>query len=186
MKDSVTTNFKFMQALMKVENGIKSGYDKDTDTWSPHPSPEGGLPTLGYGHKLEQRDVDNGDIFINAMAHPVWGMPDDMVITLFTLDVTEAEEQARNEWNQYKPQGALSWDYVPQKYRAILTNLVFNVGSLAPKGHLGWPKLFDAIKRENDSEVLHEATTSYRRPDGVRVKLTRRIEVLGTSLGMIQ
>ena len=36
--------------IKAVENPAQVG--KDGDVWFPHDSPEGGLPTLGYGHKL--------------------------------------------------------------------------------------------------------------------------------------
>lgn len=181
---SVTTNFNFMQALMKVENSIKAGYDKDKDTWSPHPSPEGGTPTLGYGHKLEQRDVDNGDILIGGTWHPVWGLDDDSVIALFTQDVKEAEERAKNEWNSLRPDDAPSWDWLQEKYRCVLVNLVFNLGSLAPDGRLKWPSLFRAIHAEKDSDVRKEMVTSYVRPDGVRVQLTKRAKQIADAVGI--
>jgi len=184
MKDSVTQHFKFMQALMKVENSIKSGYNAELDTWSPHPSPEGGLPTLGYGHKLEQRDIDNGDILVNGRFEPVWGLPDDMVIALFHADVKEAEDRAANEWNQHRPSHGLTWEWLPIKYRCVLTNLVFNLGSLAPGGNLKWPSLFKGIANGYDLEVRRQMVTSYKRPDGVRVKLTKRADQIADAVGL--
>lgn len=39
--------------LQKQENSQKEGYDSETNTWAPHPSVEGGAPTIAYGHKLQ-------------------------------------------------------------------------------------------------------------------------------------
>lgn len=181
---SISENFAFMQALMKVENGIKSGYDKEKDTWSPHPSPEGGLPTLGYGHKLEQRDIDNGDIFIKGVPYPVWGLHDDLVVSLFIEDVKHYESIAKAEWNQYRPGDSISWDWLDEKYKCVLTNLTFNLGSLAPGGKLQWPMLFLAIKNRNDADVRKHMVTTYKRPDGVRVRLEKRAKQIADAVGL--
>ena len=43
--------------IKAVENPAQVG--KKGDVWFPHDSPEGGLPTLGYGHKLTLEENDN-------------------------------------------------------------------------------------------------------------------------------
>ena len=41
---------EFIEYVKRVENGGKTGYE--SGVWIPHPSPEGGNDTIGYGHKL--------------------------------------------------------------------------------------------------------------------------------------
>jgi hypothetical protein len=171
-----------MQVLMKVENSIKAGYDPERDSWKPHASPEGGTDTIGYGHKLEQRDIDNGDIFINGAPHSLWNVPDAAIVALFAADVKEYELSAKKAWQMYRPQDALSWEWLPLKYRCVLTNVAYNVGFMGDK----WPKLFDAIRREDDRAVREQMVTSYKRPDGTRVRLTKRAKQVADAVGLDQ
>jgi hypothetical protein len=47
----------FVEYIKNVENGVKSGFNKNL--WFPHKSPEGGFPTIAYGHKLtSSQDVN--------------------------------------------------------------------------------------------------------------------------------
>jgi LysM repeat protein len=50
----------FMQKVMQWENNKAykpGGWNDKKQRWFPHKSPEGGLPTIAYGHKLTPRDV---------------------------------------------------------------------------------------------------------------------------------
>jgi len=45
----------FMQKVMQWENNKAykpGGWNDKKQRWFPHKSPEGGLPTIAYGHKL--------------------------------------------------------------------------------------------------------------------------------------
>ena len=52
----------FLTKLKTWENSIKRGWDEKKKRWYPHPSPEGGLKTIAYGHKCktaqEQREFE--------------------------------------------------------------------------------------------------------------------------------
>jgi GH24 family phage-related lysozyme (muramidase) len=60
--ETIVYTTEFLEKLKKWENGIKSGWDDKKKRWYPHPSPEGGLKTIGYGHKCktaqEQADFE--------------------------------------------------------------------------------------------------------------------------------
>ena len=60
--EGIVYTTEFLEMLKKWENGIKSGWDENKKRWYPHPSPEGGLKTIGYGHKCktsqEQSDFE--------------------------------------------------------------------------------------------------------------------------------
>jgi len=50
----------FMQKVMQWENNKAykpGGWNDKKQRWFPHKSPEGGLPTIAYGHKLTPSDV---------------------------------------------------------------------------------------------------------------------------------
>lgn len=52
----------FMQKVMQWENNKAykpGGWNDKKQRWFPHKSPEGGLPTIAYGHKLTPRDVSS-------------------------------------------------------------------------------------------------------------------------------
>jgi len=172
----------FIEALKEVENAGKTGYDTHTKTWMPHQSPEGGLPTLGYGHKLKQRDIDNGDLVITGARYPIWGLPDDIVTTLLIEDVKKSYATAMGEWNVLSVSPSTLLDL---KYRSVLAAIVFNAGTLRnSKGTLGWPKLFEAIKKQDDAEVREQMLTSYTMPNGIKVKLTKRRDILADAIGL--
>ena len=52
----------FMQKVMQWENNKAykpGGWNDKKQRWFPHKSPEGGLPTIAYGHKLTPSDVSS-------------------------------------------------------------------------------------------------------------------------------
>ena len=56
----------FLTKLKTWENSIKRGWDEKKKRWYPHPSPEGGLKTIAYGHKCktaqEQREFEKNGL----------------------------------------------------------------------------------------------------------------------------
>ena len=60
----------FMQKVMQWENNKAykpGGWNDKKQRWYPHKSPEGGLPTIAYGHKLTPSDV-RSDRFKNGIS----------------------------------------------------------------------------------------------------------------------
>jgi len=60
----------FMQKVMQWENNKAykpGGWNDKKQRWYPHKSPEGGLPTIAYGHKLTPSDVSS-DRFKNGIS----------------------------------------------------------------------------------------------------------------------
>ena len=62
---SALTN-DFIQKIMQWENSVKAGWNKNTQRWFPHKSPEGGNPTIAYGHKLTNQDKEVEELMMNA------------------------------------------------------------------------------------------------------------------------
>lgn len=55
---AINSNFIFM--IKNWENSIKSGWNSSTKRWYPHTSPEGGNPTIAYGHKITDAELQSG------------------------------------------------------------------------------------------------------------------------------
>lgn len=48
----------FLNFIKKLENESMEGFSQSKKVWFPHPSIEGGLPTIAYGHKIRKRELD--------------------------------------------------------------------------------------------------------------------------------
>ena len=75
---------EFLDYIKKVENGGKAGWDEDQGLWFPHPSPEGGNDTIGYGHKLLDDEVALADA----------GLEDARILEMLFQDLEKAERVA--------------------------------------------------------------------------------------------
>lgn len=53
-------NSNFISMIKTWENSIKSGWNPSTKRWYPHTSPEGGNPTIAYGHKITDAEMQSG------------------------------------------------------------------------------------------------------------------------------
>ena len=89
---------EFIDYIRRVENGSKVGYD--SGVWSPHPSPEGGNDTIGYGHKMR-----NDEEWMKA------GVPDEHIENLLLNDIikaalTDDKEIMTKEYKRYYRNGS--------------------------------------------------------------------------------
>lgn len=73
----------------------RSGWNKETQLWTPHKSLEGGTDTLAYGHKLTSQEVKSGEVKIGeeAVAY-AQGITDPQAVQLFHQDWTNAQADA--------------------------------------------------------------------------------------------
>ena len=87
----------FMKKVMQWENNKAykpGGWNADKQRWFPHKSPEGGLPTIAYGHKLTPSDV-RSDRFKN-------GISDSDAKELLKNDLFSASLKAASLVSNYK------------------------------------------------------------------------------------
>lgn len=190
----------FVEAIKRVENNLhsakKRGEYKQINgsewRWFPGKSPEGGLPTLAWGHKLTAKEWSEKKIYfteptLNQIVSRDYryGLTDDHVEAVLRDDLRKAEDLARSDWNKY-----IGWDQkkpfeeLPIKYKGVLVNLTFNAGALAKKGKFIWSTVAKGILQGDDAVVTRGMVTSYKRPDGVRVKLTTRAIEIAKGLGL--
>lgn len=128
----------FIDYIKIVENGQKVGYDTQRHIWVPHQSVEGGMPTIGYGHKI--KDKKELDAYKN-------GISDIDVNNLLMQDLTNSNKHVH--------------DYIKKRYKVnlmlttkqneIFTDFAFNLGSLDK-----FPKFADAVLKNNWNVVKKE------------------------------
>ena len=87
----------FMKKVMQWENNKSykpGGWNPKKNKWYPHKSPEGGLPTIAYGHKLTPSDVRSGRFDK--------GISDADALELLKNDLFAASLKAARLINDYK------------------------------------------------------------------------------------
>lgn len=183
------TNPSFVEGIKRVENNIhrakrvKEYVEKDgVWKWFPGKSPEGGLPTLAWGHKITPKEWETKKLLGKDFRN---GLTDEEVNKLLKIDMDYAEDLAQRDWDNYhgKANNRL-WDDLPDKYKGAMVNLVFNAGPLAKKGKWIWTTLARGVLANDDILVLRGMVTSYKKPNGQRVQLTNRAIEIGKALGL--
>ena len=146
---------EFIAYLKRVENGSKIGYE--SGVWQPHPSPEGGNDTIGYGQKLRCDEE-----WMQA------GVPDEHIENLLLNDIIRSAEGASEVINEY---GSGNFDDLCQYCQEMFTDFVFNLG---PNGLRRFPK-FVAASLDHDTETMkQEYKRYYRDGSGVVKELEHR------------
>lgn len=153
----------FETSLAEVENAQKVGL-KD-GMWTAHASPEGGLDTIGYGHKITQAEQDAGTYKD--------GISNDAAIKLFRKDIKKHADIVRKNVKDF--------DTFPQKYQDILVNIAFNTGSVTENE---WPSLLKAMRAGDDKTVREQSITSFVDPQGKRQPLKTRAKKIADAAGL--
>ena len=149
----------FLDYIKKVENGGKAGWNEDRGLWFPHPSPEGGNDTVGYGHKLLDNEIEEANK----------GIPDGNVIKMLLHDIDFASEAACNVVNSYFN---LDYDRIDDDGKCMLTDFAYNLGGAGLKK---FPKFVNAVY-ENDLDTMREEYKRYYSANGVKKELKQRNE----------
>lgn len=190
------TNPQFVEAIKQVENNValakKKGEYKDVQgemRWFPGKSPEGGLPTLAWGHKLTPKEWETKRIeYVDPKLNQVvskdfrYGISDEIAYALLIRDLCRHEIQAQRDWDTYHGKDK-PYESLPDKYKGVLLNLCFNAG-LVKNGKWIWNTVAKGIKSGNDVEVVRGMVTKYRTPKGNWVSLTSRAEVIAKALSL--
>lgn len=119
----------FIQFIKELENREHRG--RKNGKWYPHKSTEGGMPTIGYGHKIHTK---------TQLKSFLKGISDADVNRLLIDDLTKAQHKVK-EYIQdvYKVNVAMT---ISQD--EMLTEFAFNTGGLEK-----FPKFVDAVLRSN-------------------------------------
>lgn len=179
-------NLAFTTALQAAENAGKVGYDLQLG-WFPHLSVEGGTRTIGYGHKMSEGEDAGNYVKVGGeridFEPGVKGVPDSKIMQLFREDVQRAWATARSQWNRFHSD-KVYFDDLHMKYQCILTDLVFNIGTLVSFGRWGWPNLAEAIINSDDPRVREESLRFYTNPAGKKIPLTERRDMICNAVGI--
>jgi GH24 family phage-related lysozyme (muramidase) len=140
--------------VKNLENADKKGFINGK--WYPHPSPEGGYPTIAYGHKIK---TDKEEQKYRQ------GLDDREATKLLVKDLMEAKDKVRKYIDdRYKIHLMLD-----KKQMEMLTDFAFNLGGLEK-----FPKFTDAVLRKDWKRAAQEYKRGYRSASGERKELTRR------------
>ena len=134
---------EFIVYMKRVKNGSKIGFEDGV--WYPHPSPEGGNDTIGYGHKLQ-----NDQEWMQS------GLDNDEVERLLIGDISKAAEGASRVISEF---GSDDFDSLSQNCKEIFTDFVFNIG---PNGLRKFPKFVNATL-DDEKDVMHQEYKRYYR-----------------------
>ena len=125
-------NSKLANVIKNFENNKDykpGGWDPIKKRWFQHPSPEGGNPTIAFGHKLTNADVSS-----NRFAN---GLTDAEANTLLQNDLKTAEETAKRLIQSY--------DKLPVATQQALINACY-------RGELGTSKTPTTLKLMNQGK----------------------------------
>jgi hypothetical protein len=158
------------ETVRQEENGIRSGWSEDTNKWLPHASAEGGTPTIAYGHKFAtQAEADS----VTASG----GITEAQAIEWFQEDMSTAESKAKSQYEE--EYSGKSWDTLDVLGKLMLTEVVFNIGTLKnAEGGYDWPSLTTAIHAKDFATAAGQLSRTYTKPDGTVVSLASRTSAL--------
>jgi len=118
-----------------------------------YPSWEGGMDTIGYGHKMKAGDPR--DITLEQAEG------------LLIKDLTRARSRALSYFTSSELFN------MPPAIKALATELVFNVGSLR-----GYPQFRAKASGEVDGDPIDEIGRTYINRQGLRVTMTYRVNTI--------
>lgn len=157
----------FIDYLMVEENGGQVGYDEKKQLWFPHDSPEGGNPTIAYGHKLTDEEVSAGTYDK--------GITMSDARRLLNSDVDKHRARAREYF------GEEGWNELRTDEQNMLTEFAFNVqpkvdkktGEVTP-GVMTFPRMFGAMAmRDREGMIRQHRRTFVDAETGKRRGLAR-------------
>lgn len=151
-------NADFLKFMMSAENAAQNGRDPKTGLWKPHVSPEGGLETIGYGHKLHN--------WLEVKKYIEKPLSDKEIIKLLQNDLIEANKKVHKYIGGYYRAKIM----LNQKQEEMLTEFAFNLGGLEK-----FPKFVEAVLRNDINTMRREFKRFYRTPGGVKpIEMERR------------
>jgi GH24 family phage-related lysozyme (muramidase) len=148
----------FINYVKSTENAGKSGYNVKLKKWFPHKSPEGGLDTIGYGHKF--KDTTEQEKYRKN------GATDAEVTDMLSIDLAKAKLAVDSNLKDMKisPTKPLS-----QEQMEMLIDFAYNLGNVK-----GFPKFVKAVVSEDWKTAKNEYKRKYKTSTGKIKELDRR------------
>lgn len=143
----------FIQYMKQVENGGKVGLKNSK--WYPHTSPEGGMPTIGYGHKIKSD---------SELARMKAGVRDSEIEKMLISDLENAKRQVYSDIKKmFNVQIPLD-----QIQEEMLIDYAFNLGNIR-----GYPKFVRAVLNKDWTTAKKEYLRTFKDSRGKKHELGR-------------
>lgn len=124
-----------------------------------HESPEGGNPTVGFGHKLTDEEVKSGQVY----GFDIYNMTPEQARQVMMIDLGKAEEGLKRELGD-------DFNTLDQTRKEMLLDFQYNLGSAKRE----FPKFTKAVVN-NDVETMNkEYERFFTTPSGDVRPLERR------------
>lgn len=147
------------QFLKIAENAALAGGNLD---YIRHKSPEGGLDTIGYGHKLTHSEAIKGSVY----GFDLESFDIDAAEIVLCNDIERHEALVRLNSGAY----GYSFDQLDTRRQEMLIEINFNVGNVCRK----FPNFTKAVYAGDEETMKKEHHRHYHDIDGVRKPLTSR------------
>jgi len=157
---------RFTNYIERVE-GFKTGKGK---TPFRYESPEGGLDTVGLGHKLTQDEIDSNSVY----GFDLDTLTKEQAKEIFRRDLTKYEKMLKSDlktnYKKYKMEQPIDYDTLNQKQKEMLLDFTFNLGSLK-----GFPKFTEAVLK-GDMDAARKEYKRYYKENGKNKEVKDRNE----------
>lgn len=146
---------EFLNYLMEQEHGAFLRGEAP----ALHESPEGGNPTVGFGHKLTDKELEEGKVY----GFDIYTMTPEQAREVMMKDLEKHEESLKNELGD-------DFDKLDQRRKEMLLDFQYNLGSAKRV----FPTFTQAVI-DNDVETMNEEYKRfYRTPAGDMRELRSR------------
>lgn len=164
----INNNDKFYNLVKTLENSVKAGFDKKTNTWKPHKSLEGGRATVAWGHKLTPEEAKGNYVMVGDTKVSLdTGLTNEQADTLFKQDMDIAKTEAKKFIGE-------GFDGLSNKQQLLATELFYNLGANKAKQY----KNFKEKILAGDESFINEIDRGYKDDKGQRQLLTDRTDPL--------
>ncbi len=146
----------FVGYIKSVENSVKAGYNPTKKLWFPHASPEGGFPTIGYGHKIQNN---------NELVRMNKGITDGEVDKLLKSDIEDSWDIVKKDLQSMTK--GLNIPLTGEQ-KEMFIDYAFNLGTIK-----GFPEFVKAILNNDWAAAKKEYIRTFKDKKGNRHELSR-------------
>jgi GH24 family phage-related lysozyme (muramidase) len=163
----VDTPDRFTTYIERVE-GFKTGEGKTPFRYT---SPEGGLDTIGLGHKLTQKEVDSNSVY----GFDLDTLTKEQAKEIFKKDLPKYEKMLKSDlktnYKKYKMKQPINYDTLNRKQQEMFLDFTFNLGSLR-----SFPKFTEAVLKGDMATARKEYKRTFTNDKGVTKEVKDRNE----------
>lgn len=164
----IDNNNKFYNLVKTLENSVKAGFDKETNTWKPHKSLEGGRSTIAWGHKLTPEEAKGNYVMVGDTKVSLdTGLTNEQADALFKQDMDIAKTEAKKFIGE-------GFDSLSNKKQLLAIELFYNLGANKASAY----KNFKEKLLAGDESFIDEIDRGYKDDKGQRQLLTNRTDPL--------